>query len=81
MINLASIGSAPSVGRVTSADSRLVFLAVAKAWQQLNKAFFDTYRPELHYMRGPGPRWREKHARRKRLDSTQAPKALQRAIR
>ena len=22
---------------------------------------FDSYRPELHYMRGPGPRWREKH--------------------
>ena len=23
----------------------------------------DPYRPELHYMRGPGPKWREKHAR------------------
>ena len=23
---------------------------------------FDDYRPELHYMRGPGPKWREKHA-------------------
>ena len=22
---------------------------------------FDPYRPELYYMRGPGPRWREKH--------------------
>ena len=22
----------------------------------------ETYRPELHYMRGPGPKWREKHA-------------------
>ena len=21
----------------------------------------DGYRPELHYMRGPGPRWHEKH--------------------
>jgi len=20
------------------------------------------YRPERHYMRGPGPKWREKHA-------------------
>jgi len=20
------------------------------------------YRPEAHYMRGPGPKWREKHA-------------------
>jgi hypothetical protein len=22
----------------------------------------QTYRPEAHYMRGPGPKWREKHA-------------------
>jgi hypothetical protein len=25
---------------------------------------FGTYRPERHYMRGPGPKWREKHAAR-----------------
>jgi hypothetical protein len=24
-------------------------------------ALFDSYRPELHYMRGPGPKWRAKH--------------------
>jgi hypothetical protein len=23
----------------------------------------DPYRPELHYMRGPGPKWRATHAR------------------
>jgi hypothetical protein len=22
----------------------------------------QAYRPEAHYMRGPGPKWREKHA-------------------
>jgi hypothetical protein len=22
----------------------------------------NSYRPEAHYMRGPGPKWREKHA-------------------
>lgn len=22
---------------------------------------FSGYRPERHYMRGPGPKWREKH--------------------
>ena len=31
------------------------------AWQALTKVLFDDYRPELHYMRGPGPKWREKH--------------------
>ena len=24
-------------------------------------ALFDPYRPELHYMRGPGPKWHAKH--------------------
>jgi hypothetical protein len=23
---------------------------------------FDPYRPERHYMRGPGPKWQAKHA-------------------
>jgi len=27
----------------------------------LARGLFDAYRPELHYMRGPGPKWREKH--------------------
>ena len=31
-------------------------------WRGLNTAIFDSYRPELHYMRGPGPKWREKFA-------------------
>lgn len=25
------------------------------------KGLFDPYRPELHYMRGPGPKWRAKY--------------------
>jgi hypothetical protein len=33
----------------------------------LVKALFDPYRPELHYMRGPGPKWRAKHERTLRL--------------
>jgi hypothetical protein len=36
------------------------------------KALFDPYRPELHYMRGPGPRWRAKHASSPPSDSTAA---------
>ena len=30
-------------------------------WDALTKALFDPYRPELHYMRGPGPKWHAKH--------------------
>ena len=35
---------------------------VAWRWRRLTAAITDPYRPELHYMRGPGPKWREKHA-------------------
>jgi hypothetical protein len=31
--------------------------------QNLANGLFDTYRPELHYMRGPGPKWHAKHDR------------------
>ena len=27
----------------------------------LARRVFDPYRPELHYMRGPGPKWHAKH--------------------
>jgi len=27
------------------------------------QALFPSYRPERHYMRGPGPKWREHHGR------------------
>jgi len=37
--------------------------AIASRWRRLTTILFDPYRPELHYMRGPGPKWREKHAR------------------
>ncbi len=34
---------------------------VIGCWRSLKIAILDTYRPELHYMRGPGPKWQEKH--------------------
>jgi hypothetical protein len=38
------------------------WLARAAAWtQNLKHDLLDPYRPELHYMRGPGPKWHEKH--------------------
>jgi hypothetical protein len=36
--------------------------AVRRRWRSLTAALLDPYRPELHYMRGPGPKWRAKHA-------------------
>ena len=36
--------------------------AVADLWRTVTTDLFDSYRPEQHYMRGPGPKWRAKHA-------------------
>ncbi|WP_292585459.1 hypothetical protein [Mesorhizobium sp.] len=36
-------------------------VSAAAALRRFVRDLFDPYRPELHYMRGPGPRWREKN--------------------
>jgi hypothetical protein len=36
-------------------------------WQRLVEITSDPYRPELHYMRGPGPKW---HAKQRREHGT-----------
>lgn len=36
--------------------------AVAKLRRAVIHAVTGSYRPEVHYMRGPGPKWRQKHA-------------------
>jgi hypothetical protein len=37
------------------------FAAIGGFWRQFCQRAFNPYRPELHYMRGPGPAWRAKH--------------------
>jgi hypothetical protein len=34
---------------------------VATLWHALTSSLFDAYKPEKHYMRGPGPKWHQKH--------------------
>jgi len=34
---------------------------VSAFFHDLARTLFDTYRPEQHYMRGPGPAWNAKH--------------------
>ena len=34
---------------------------LAGLWRKFTKELLDPYRPELHYMRGRGPKWRAKH--------------------
>jgi hypothetical protein len=46
-----------SAGRIIHIIAKL--LAIASAC--VADAGTDRYRPEAHYMRGPGPAWRAKH--------------------
>ncbi len=39
------------------------FAQVDALFRSIVAALTDPYRPEQHYMRGPGPKWRAKHAR------------------
>jgi hypothetical protein len=36
-------------------------VAIIARWHDLLGAVCNPYRPELHYMRGPGPKWHAKH--------------------
>jgi hypothetical protein len=38
-----------------------LFADIRAFWHQFFARAFHPYRPELHYMRGPGPAWRAKH--------------------
>jgi hypothetical protein len=41
--------------------SAAIVVGTPENWRGLKKGLFDSYRPELHYMRGPGPKWHEAH--------------------
>ena len=45
----------------TSKQGPTLSATLAMLWRTFRESF-DPYRPELHYMRGPGPKWRAKHA-------------------
>jgi hypothetical protein len=40
---------------------RSLYAGVSYLRQEIAATLADNYRPEMHYMRGPGPKWREKH--------------------
>jgi hypothetical protein len=37
------------------------------------RSLLDPYRPELHYMRGPGPKWHAKHSAPAIVDASAVP--------
>jgi hypothetical protein len=48
---MAKKNKTPSIGK-----------AAAEVWLAVTSQLFDSYHPERHYMRGPGPKWHAKHA-------------------
>ena len=62
---MATITSASVSHPATSRDGLVRQFAEFRAfWRQFFARAFNPYRPELHYMRGPGPAWRAKHMAR-----------------
>jgi hypothetical protein len=59
----ASANSSPAAIAVADRAQATAFRAAVRgAWRSLTGYLTDPYRPELHYMRGPGPKWRAKHS-------------------
>jgi hypothetical protein len=46
---------------ISSTPLRRHLHGIITRWQRLIRITFNPYRPELHYMRGPGPKWHAKH--------------------
>lgn len=59
---MATISSASLHAPAPSRAGQAKPLAELRAFlRQFIAKAFSTYRPELHYMRGPGPAWHAKH--------------------
>ncbi len=59
---MATIASASPSARVTGRiRPEKPFAEFRAFWRAFFARAFNPYRPELHYMRGPGPAWRAKH--------------------
>jgi hypothetical protein len=60
MATITSVPSAPAAGHAAAEKPFAEFRAF---WRAFFAKAFNPYRPELHYMRGPGPAWHAKHLR------------------
>jgi hypothetical protein len=49
------------IARPSTLPPATMLRAAAQRWRRELVRLFDPYRPECHYMRGPGPKCREKH--------------------
>ena len=51
----------PARSRIADHSVPSLTADLADLLHDLAKRVLDPYRPELHYMRGPGPKWHAKH--------------------
>jgi hypothetical protein len=52
------------VTRFTNSNTSMIsrsFAIIASTIEKARHELFNPYRPELHYMRGPGPKWHAKN--------------------
>ncbi|MCE3257781.1 MAG: hypothetical protein K0Q64_1864 [Nitrobacter vulgaris] len=59
-----SVSASASNRTVRQDHQRGGFHGIRALWREFIAIAFSSYRPELHYMRGPGPAWRAKHGER-----------------
>lgn len=66
MIRVIALASLPLRRRPAMVSKAANFLAMAgDFWRTQIARLTNPYHPELHYMRGPGPKWHEKHPQAK----------------
>jgi hypothetical protein len=71
---MSTITSDSLSSKANSRDRRSNPIAEFRSfWRHFFARTFDPYRPELHYMRGPGPAWRAKHMASSRPDHLRSP--------
>ena len=68
MATIASSSAAPATHNRVREPAW--FGDIGALWRQFLARAFHPYRPELHYMRGPGPAWRAKHGGASTSDQT-----------
>jgi hypothetical protein len=62
MIRVIALASLPlRMPSVVADRATGFFVSAGDFWRARMARLTDRYHPERHYMRGPGPKWREKH--------------------
>jgi hypothetical protein len=52
----------PSIFHADKSGMAELGASLAAMWRRLAAILGRRYRPEQHYMRGPGPKWQERHS-------------------